>query len=127
MKGLNLSSFKKTAEDAKSATMVHEDGHKIVIAKGALSALQRKQLERLPIHMYDAGYVQDPALSDETPAEAAQTGQTAAQDYQAMATPPADAATSLPEASNSLPGDGQSCWSTGSTPRPARASPRYRL
>lgn len=55
MRGLNLSKFKKISEDNHSATMVHEDGHQIKIAKGALPALQRKQLEKLPLHMADGG------------------------------------------------------------------------
>lgn len=55
MKGLNLSKFKKTAEDKMSATMIHEDGHTLKISKGSLAPLQRKQLESLPIHNYAKG------------------------------------------------------------------------
>lgn len=54
-KGLNLVHFKKIKEDAKSVTMGHPDGHKITIAKGALSALHRKQIEKLPVHLEAGG------------------------------------------------------------------------
>ena len=53
MKGLNLSSFKKVSEDKDSAIMRHADGHTLRIAKAPLPALQRKQLEKLPIHAAD--------------------------------------------------------------------------
>jgi len=53
---MNLAGFRKTAEDKKSVTMAHPSGHEIKIAKGAVSALQRKQLERLPVQkMADGG------------------------------------------------------------------------
>lgn len=55
MKGLNLSSFKKHAEDEKSATLVHKDGHKIMLSKKSLSHTQRNQLESLPVHKYAEG------------------------------------------------------------------------
>lgn len=59
MRGLNLSTFKKMKEDAHSATMIHKDGHTLVIAKSSLPALQRKQLEQLPMHsMAQGGKVQ---------------------------------------------------------------------
>lgn len=57
MKGLNLSSFKKVHEDKHSATMMHKDGHKMVIAKAPLPALQRKQLEKLPVYKADGGEI----------------------------------------------------------------------
>lgn len=52
---MNLSGFKKLAEDKKMVTMGHPSGHEIKISKSALSALQRKQIERLPIHLADGG------------------------------------------------------------------------
>lgn len=58
MKGLNLSKFKKMKEDARSATMIHQDGHQLVISKGGLSAIHRKQLENLPIYEAKGGQVQ---------------------------------------------------------------------
>ncbi len=61
MKGLNLSGFKKTKEDAKTVTMAHESGHKITILKSKVSPMQREQLKRLPVHMADGGD------TDETP------------------------------------------------------------
>lgn len=44
-----MSKFHKIAGDKHSSTMRHEDGHEIKIAHAALSALQRKQLERMPL------------------------------------------------------------------------------
>lgn len=60
MKGLNLAGFKKLKEDKKMVTMGHPSGHTIMIAKSAVSPLQRKQLEKLPVHMANAGIVGDP-------------------------------------------------------------------
>jgi hypothetical protein len=48
---LNLSKMKKIAGDKKSSTFLHNDGHQIIIAHSALPALQRKQVEKLPIHI----------------------------------------------------------------------------
>jgi len=56
MKGLNLDGFKKIAEDKNSATLRHAKGHEMRIAKSALSAQMKKELEALPIHkMADGG------------------------------------------------------------------------
>ncbi len=55
MKGLNLDGFKKIKEDNRSATMIHKDGHQIIVAKSALKPIQIKQLEKLPIHMESGG------------------------------------------------------------------------
>ena len=56
MRGLNLSKFKKMAEDKNSAVLIHKDGHKLVIAKMSLPHAQRKQLEALETHEgYDEG------------------------------------------------------------------------
>lgn len=52
---MNLSSMKKIAGDSKSTTFKHKDGHEIKVAHSALPALQRKQLEKLPIQHYDGG------------------------------------------------------------------------
>ncbi len=50
--------MKKIAGDSKSSTFAHPSGHKMVIAHDAVSALQRKQLESLPIHhLADGGPV----------------------------------------------------------------------
>ena len=55
MKGLNLSTFKKTSENPQSVTMTHKDGHKLVMAKHGLDPLHRKQLEKLPLHLDQGG------------------------------------------------------------------------
>lgn len=55
---LNMSKMKKVAGDKHSSTFQHEDGHMIKVAHAALPALQRKQLEKLPIkvqHFDDGG------------------------------------------------------------------------
>ena len=54
---LNMSKMKKVAGDKDSSTFLHDDGHQIKIAHKALPALQRKQLEQLPIHKADGGDV----------------------------------------------------------------------
>lgn len=53
---LNLSKVKKIAGDNKSSTFLHEAGHKIIIAHDKLPALQKKQLEKMPVQkMADGG------------------------------------------------------------------------
>lgn len=74
MKGLNLSSFRKIKEDKHSATMKHEDGHTLTIAKSALPAIQRKQLEKLPMYA-EGGQVQQ-QQQQSTPPEKKTLGQT---------------------------------------------------
>ena len=46
---LNMSKMKKIAGDKNSSTFLHDDGHQMIIAHAKLPALQRKQLERLPL------------------------------------------------------------------------------
>lgn len=55
---MNLSGFKKLKETKEMVTMGHPMGHEIKIAKKQLSALQRKQIEKLPLHMADGGVVE---------------------------------------------------------------------
>lgn len=52
---LNLSSMKKIASDKNSSTFMHPSGHRMVIAHSALSSLQRKQIDKLPVHHFDVG------------------------------------------------------------------------
>lgn len=47
---LNLSKMKKIASDKKTSTFQHDDGHKMVILHSALPHLQRKALEKMPLH-----------------------------------------------------------------------------
>lgn len=57
---LNMSKMKKIAGDKSTSTFKHDDGHEIKILHTALPALQRKQLEKLPIHkMADGGDIDD--------------------------------------------------------------------
>lgn len=51
----NLRDAKKVSGDKHSSTFVLKDGHKLKVAHAPLPALQRKQLERLPIHLADGG------------------------------------------------------------------------
>ena len=92
MKGLNISSFKKIKEDKHSATMQHKDGHIMIIAKAPLPAIQRKQLEKLPIHLADG--TPDAPLSDTTSDSVKDSPEQIAADAQAAAqnqSTPADA------------------------------------
>lgn len=47
--------FKKVAEDEKSATLEHEQGHRITLAKGGLAKKQRQLLNKLPLHLAEGG------------------------------------------------------------------------
>ena len=53
---IDMSKMKKVAEDKHSATLRHEKGHEMKIAKAHLSEEMRKQLELLPIHKAEGGY-----------------------------------------------------------------------
>lgn len=65
---MNLSGFKKLKETKEMVTMGHPAGHEIKIAKKQLSALQRKQIERLPIHMANGGDpIDDEEVMNSTP------------------------------------------------------------
>ena len=59
MSGLNLAKFKKVADDGKSVTMQHPEGHKITLAKSSLSALHKKQIERMPTYRPEGGAMGD--------------------------------------------------------------------
>lgn len=78
-KGLNLSKFKKVSEDQHFANLIHEDGHNLMIAKGALSAIHRKQLENLDVHNYAEGGEVDPEAEDYVPDEGLTNAMTQAQ------------------------------------------------
>lgn len=52
---LNISSMVKIAGDKQSSTFQHKDGHQIIVAHNPLPAIQRKQLEKLPIKMAEGG------------------------------------------------------------------------
>lgn len=87
MKGLNLSGFNKTKEDQHTATMTHKSGHTITIFKGQLPAIQRKQIEKLPIQNFDEGtgsvqQVGNYAVNPELDQQAAEQTSQAATDYQ---------------------------------------------
>lgn len=45
----NFANFKKVAEDDKTVTMAHENGHQMRIIKSAIPRLQREQLKMLPL------------------------------------------------------------------------------
>lgn len=53
--------FKKVAEDDLKATLRHENGHELNIAKSGLSKKQKVQLEKLPLHQAQGTEeIQDP-------------------------------------------------------------------
>jgi hypothetical protein len=54
----NLKDAKKIAGDKHSSTFSLKNGHKIVVAHAPLPALQRKQLEKMPVHLAEAGMVE---------------------------------------------------------------------
>lgn len=58
MKGLDLSKFKKTGQDKKSATLKHPDGHEIRIAVSGLSPDMKKRLAALPLHQAEGDEIQ---------------------------------------------------------------------
>ncbi len=61
MKGLDLSKFKKTAQDKTSAKLMHPDGHLITIAIAGLTPEMRKKLSDLPLHQAEPeGEVESP-------------------------------------------------------------------
>lgn len=60
---LNLSQMKKVGGDKNSSTFLHPSGHKMVIAHQGVSALQRKQLESLPIQKMAEGGDTDRSVS----------------------------------------------------------------
>lgn len=51
----NLKEAKKVAGDKSSSTFVLKDGHQIRVAHAPLPALQRKQIEKLPVHLSEGG------------------------------------------------------------------------
>lgn len=55
MKGLRLDNFKKIQENEHSAVLQHPSGHKITIAKPALSEKMKQNLASLPMHKFAAG------------------------------------------------------------------------
>lgn len=67
----NLKDAKKVSGDKNSSTFMLKGGHKIQVAHSLLPAIQRKQLERLPIHAYSGVEVEAPegGDSDSTPPE----------------------------------------------------------
>jgi hypothetical protein len=83
---LNISQMKKKSSDKDSTTFEHPDGHEIKVAHGALSAIQRKQIEKMPVHKYADG---TPDAGGEPEAEPAPAQQ---QDSSPDRTPAADAA-----------------------------------
>jgi hypothetical protein len=52
----DLSKFRKTEESDKHCTLLHENGHKMTVAKNAVSDRLRKQLEEMPTNLAKGGY-----------------------------------------------------------------------
>lgn len=67
---IDLKGFRKTAEDQHKATLTHEAGHSIHLAKAALSPELQKQLSKLPLHQYDPkDAIADPGQVDSPDAQ----------------------------------------------------------
>ncbi len=136
---MNLAGFKKMKEDKKMVTMGHPSGHSITILKSQLPTFQRKQLEKLPLHLaagtdepLDSKAEEDPGIKPESPSIAQQIGSAAnnfvgtlggnalAKGYQNMAEE--DKASSMPDAGPSII-DGQKAGppiaTTGTPPEAA--------
>lgn len=80
--------FKKVAEDDSSATLEHENGHKLNIAKSGLSKKHKKALEVLPLYQADGTQaIEDPTLQLQQEMEAAKTGQQLPQEPQMSGEP----------------------------------------
>ncbi len=62
----NISKMKKVSGDKHSTTFKHPDGHLIKVAHGGLPTAQRKQLEKLPVHLDEGGGPSDDSI-DTTP------------------------------------------------------------
>jgi hypothetical protein len=63
---LNMSKMQKVDGDKHSSTFLHDDGHMITIAHSKLPALQRKQLEKMPIKMMSEGGAVSPLVQELT-------------------------------------------------------------
>jgi hypothetical protein len=65
---LNMSKMKKVSGDKYSSTFMHDDGHQMIIAHAKLPAMQRKQMEALPIQkMAGGGLAQEASNFFSTP------------------------------------------------------------
>lgn len=99
---LKLDKFKKIAEDDKTVTMRHDDGHEMKIIVKSLPHIQREQLKRLKLA--DGGKVQK--MADGTPDDTVQPDQSGSQsvnpdhsttiNINASPSQPASAATPVP-------------------------------
>lgn len=69
MKGLRLDNFKKIQENEHSAVLQHPSGHKITIAKPALSEKMKQNLASLPMHNFAEGGMSgaEPGMSANNP------------------------------------------------------------
>ena len=72
MKDSLYKGFKKVAEDDKSATLAHENGHKLQIAKSGLSSEHKRALSALPLCQADP---EVPVGNDEPNMTSADTGE----------------------------------------------------
>lgn len=99
MKALSLSNFKKMKEDKKMVVMVHPSGHQINILKSAISPLQRKQIEKLPIHAAEG----DPSVGGGGSEEAQSDDQTANQMLDQQPAPDQTTSVPVPNAAEPTP------------------------
>lgn len=62
---LNMSKMKKISGTKFSSTFKHDDGHTITVSHAKLPAIQRKQLESMPMYFADGGEVPSKELKPE--------------------------------------------------------------
>lgn len=97
----NLRGAKKIAGGKDSSTFQLENGHRIMVAHAPLPALQRKQLEKMPVHLDEGGAPEieegdesSPANNDVAPAPVEESSRAYPVE---QAAPPAKAPTSVQE------------------------------
>lgn len=61
--------FKKTSEDESGATLEHENGHSLTIAKSGLSKKQKLALSKLPLHQAKGTQLENPVTTSEDQAK----------------------------------------------------------
>lgn len=66
--------FKKVSDDAESATLEHENGHRLSIAKSGLSRKQKQALNRLPLHQAEGSQKPIPVQTEMQPEEVVDPG-----------------------------------------------------
>jgi hypothetical protein len=112
---LDLSKFKKTAEDSQTATMRHQDGHEIRISKRNITDDMRKKLAALPLHKQGGG---PPDMDPQSP-ETADNGEGSMPTAEDTAAAEGPAPTAEDTAAAEGDDEGAPIQPTGIPPKPA--------